>query len=128
MARSVSTPSGAEIVVYSHVDTETEAEWHDMMHDLRSSIKAAFPSMEYADRWLDREDHVIAENSFACIGISEYCSLVSIWIVPDNDLGAQWARNVEKRLQKIVTDVFGMRLAKLGHMSNGEGVYQRVDA
>jgi hypothetical protein len=110
---------------------EAVADWDDEADYLRGWIKEIFPSFEPCDKWLDREDHAIAENSFAYFGISEYCGLVALWLVRkelDWDSSAneamqdRWLAQVEKKF--LAT--FGT-LRKLGSMSNGEGVYERIE-
>jgi hypothetical protein len=109
-------------------------DWREETEQYQGWIKELFPSFEPCDKWLDREDHAIAENRFAYFGISEYCGLVALWLVKkDLDAGYyedslltpladRWLAQVEPRF----LSTFG-ELRKLGHMSNGEGVYQRID-
>jgi hypothetical protein len=157
MGRSVSYPAGA-IVAFNDVETlyfcsscalggqeegtcelcdgpleidEEHPDWDEEVYQYHERIKEIFPSFEPCDKWLDREDHAIAENSFAYFGISEYCGLVAIWLVrkelnvfdPLNyGLADRWLAQVEKKF--LAT--FGT-LRKLGSMSNGEGVYERIE-
>jgi hypothetical protein len=154
MGRSVSHPSGAivafkEITMQADIDAcneglmESEEEddsapdyfdFDELIEDYQGWIKELFPSFEPCDKWLDREDHAIAENRFAYFGISEYCGLVALWLVKkDLDAGYyedslltpladRWLAQVEGKF----LSTFG-ELKKLGNMSNGEGVYQRID-
>jgi hypothetical protein len=134
MGRSVSYPAGA-IVAFDHWDEEPDEQgfndWSWMETGLRARIKEIFPGFEPCDKWIGREDHAIAENSFAYFGISEYCGLVALWLVRkelDWDSSAneamqdRWLAQVEKKF--LAT--FGT-LRKLGSMSNGEGVYERIE-
>ena len=40
----------------------------------------------------------------------------------------RWIASAEARFRRIVAETFGVELAKLGTMSNGEGVFKRVEA
>jgi hypothetical protein len=100
------------------------------VEDFRQHLKHLFPSVESADDWIGREDHVVAENRLARFGISEYCGLVSYWIVPvepdyygpnTKALSRRWIASIEDKFVKA----FG-ELTKVGAMSNGEGVYRRI--
>lgn len=158
MGRSVSYPSDALVVTFaSSFWSCEEAEDHtdclycdgsgicqpedfdDLIYDFRQHLKELFPSVVEADRWIDREDHVLAENGLASFGMSEYCGLVAYWIVPkeyngpkgefyyssDRDISAISTRWVRQNTDKFVA-AFG-ELSKVGSMSNGEGVYRRID-
>jgi hypothetical protein len=114
-------------------------DFDELIEDFRSQLRSMFPSVEEADDWIDREDHVLAENKLARFGVSEYCGLVSYWIVPkeysgpkgqfyyssDRDISAISTRWVKSIADKFVA-AFG-ELSKVGSMSNGEGVYRRID-
>jgi hypothetical protein len=156
MGRSVSYPRGAS-VVYAETPTnsycascgdyageggcdcseedrdwrEGEVDWDWVMDDHRQTLRAMFPSFWDADEWLDREDHVLARNSLVSFGVSEYCGLMSIWLVPRGDLenagleafAERWIAAVLPKFRKA----FG-QYEKLGSMSNGEGVFRKVAA
>lgn len=156
MGRSVSTPSGASVVVRAwtdhsayycrtcahcreeeihvdpaegcprcaaadrigdiqHDDHAAQENWNDSLVNLTALLRKAFPSLEKCDKWLDREDHAILSNRHAYVGISEYCGLVAVWIVPtgaskydDPPATAQhWAAQVERRFRKIVAETYG---------------------
>jgi hypothetical protein len=114
-------------------------DFDDLIEDFRQHLKTLFPSVEEADDWIWSEDHVLAENKLARFGVSEYCGLVSYWIVPkeysgpkgqfyyssDRDISAISTRWVKSIADKFVA-AFG-ELSKVGSMSNGEGVYRRID-
>jgi len=119
-------------------DDLTHMNWDDDMVNLSAALQRAFPSLRKADRWLGREDHVVLENNLAAVTVSEYCGLVAVCLVPerrdayetrdDDPLSVQWIASAEARFRKIVAETFGIELAKLGTMSNGEGVFKRVEA
>jgi hypothetical protein len=106
--------------------------FEQLVEDFRYQLKQMFPSVENADDWIGREDHVLAENKLARFGISEYCGLVSYWIVrndrwpyDDDRAGAFSERWIASIADKFVA-AFG-ELTKVGSFSNGEGVYRRID-
>ncbi len=93
MGRSVSTPRNAEVVCYQHVsfgyDEETgefdenaaQWEWEDYLEDYRSLLSEH--GFTKADAWLDDEDHVVAKSEHWQAGISEYCDVIALWLVPN---------------------------------------------
>lgn len=93
-------------------------------------IKTAFPSVVKDDKWLDREDHAIASNSFAYFGVSEYCGLVAIWVTPVEDrdvnpaLQERWIDSIGPKFKEAVGGCFGTNLIKQGTFSNGEAIFQ----
>ena len=135
MGRSVSTPSNAQVVTYRALDIDEadDAQWifDDTLDCYLDILQRDFPSVTKADRWIGREDHVVAENGLAQFGISEYCGLVAYWIVPKEDpydgrldgIAKRWIDSIEPKF----TRAFG-EYRKIGSMSNGEGVYQRIEA
>lgn len=127
MGRSVSYPSGPAVVVFDHVEVEDQWEWDDYVEDIRSEILSAYPSSYEHDGWRDREDHIIARNTYVDFGVSEYGGLVSIWAalrddVQHPDLAETWLRCITPGFERR----FGS-LRKVGSMSNGGGVYVRKD-
>lgn len=166
MGRSVSYPSAAQVITFAtmestfadcecgaEVDTsfrgtcdscgrEVEAvgdDFDELIEDFQQHLKSLFPSVEPADSWIDNEDHVLAENKLARFGMSEYCGLVSYWIVPKEYSGPKgefyyssdrFIEPMSKRWIASISDKFVAafgELTKVGSMSNGEGVYRRID-
>ena len=133
MSRSVSVASGAVQVAYASFECEEDfasEEFQDCLYNVQGVMQYRYPSLSSCDVWLDREDHAILENYFAYIGVSEYCGLVSVWIVPkeaggyhDEIIGMapHWCSQVRLSL---AAECFGTRLNKLGNFSNGEGVFE----
>jgi len=139
MGRSVSYASGSEVVLYSYFES-TDDEYMDQMNfddcidNLQASLIATFPSLMQSEEWVGREDRAFAENDLVYVGMSEYCGVVSVWVKPKEsdyyayvqNFGPRFARQMENKLKKIVKDVFGVRLSKMGTFSNGESVYNAV--
>ena len=132
MSRSVSVPHYAEAVAYTAIDPDNVEDFQDqVIEPLVYSLKKAFPSLYEDDQWLDREDHVIARNRHGLFGISEYCGLLAVWIVPadeESNLSAPWCARAEAKLCAVVQDVFGLRLRSVGCASNGEQFFERVES
>ena len=139
MARSVSYASGSVYIEYAHVDYGDEEDNYSFDCDVdyfRNQLKTAFKSVNGVDFWIDREDHVVAENSFAQFGISEYGDVVSIWCVPVepsyyNDGGWEnlrdnWIGQIENNFVKIARSSFGTPIIKIGTFSNGEAVFRAL--
>jgi len=130
MSRSVSTPRGASHVAYAAIDPDNVDDFESEVIDpLTYSLQKAFPSLYPDDTWLDREDQAILRNRHAQFGLSEYCGLIAVWVVPDEDsnLAAQWCSSIEVKLDAVVAETFGWRLRRIGTASNGESFFERVD-
>jgi hypothetical protein len=127
MARSVSTPSGCAAVCYqdaSHI--KNNYDYDDYKRNIMGEAKELFPSMEPCNQWLGREDLAILENQLAYIGISEYCGIVAIWLLPKDDieytgLAEGWC---EKAVPKF--DSAFSEYRRIGTASNGESFFEKV--
>jgi hypothetical protein len=147
MGRSVNYLNNATVIIYFPFESEydengnfdedlTSLNWDDLKCNLISEIKNKLPSFYEVDKWDNRETHIILENNLCYIGLSEYCGLVSLSVAPRNsdnidyfltyrDNFAEYhSKQIEKTLQKIVDNISGKRLIKIGSFSNGEGVYK----
>lgn len=106
---------------------DVELDWRQACEDWSEQARRLWPSMWDADDWRGREDHVIARNRLADFGVSEYCGLMAFWLVPRNEapeaLAERWCAQAFAKLESE----FGT-LRKRGHMSNGCGVYSRIEA
>jgi hypothetical protein len=140
MGRSVSTPANAYLVAYCDWFNPTDEEgnpenrepenydWDDYVEGVVEYAKELWPSLSSCgDRvWLGREDRALLENNLVYLGVSEYCGLAAVWVVPkDGDyehLATRWCNQISAKFDKAFAS-----LRKLGTMSNGEGVYQRVE-
>lgn len=106
-------------------------DYDELIEDFQQHLKFLYPSVEPADDWIGNEDHVLAENRLARFGMSEYCGLVAYWIVPKEPHSGNW--NLDHLADRWIASIedkfvaaFG-ELTKVGSMSNGEGVYRRID-
>ena len=104
------------------------------MDDFAEAICKAFPSTSPCDEWVGREDHAVAENSFAYFGVSEYCGLVSMWVTPKDDddaintgLRDKWIESIGPKFAKVARNSFGQSLVQVGRFSNGEAFFQPVN-
>ncbi|MEP6868910.1 MAG: hypothetical protein ABJA20_10375 [Novosphingobium sp.] len=138
MARSVSSPSGAQVAYrdLGEIDAE-DADWeyNCLCEHICAEARRAFPSFELHDGWRGREDRILLRNSYADIGLSIYGSIAAIWIAERDD-PAYWDRDARTacspRAQHWLHQItprfmraFG-ELERIGCMSNGESVYRRV--
>lgn len=131
MGRSISTHRNAYTTFFTTFESEdddSQWEWDNFVGCIQDILSTKYKSLRDADRWVDREDHVILENYVAEISISEYCGGVAICLAPrdtDNPLHEGWCGQVYKGFHEILNKYF-QGYIRIGHMSNGEGVYQRV--
>jgi hypothetical protein len=108
--------------------------WRDFIADLQSLIKSRYPSMSECDRWADREEHIILENSRGEVSVSEYCGLVCICLAPrdpDNPLDQGWCDRSATAFERFLENHYRhCALLSRGHASNGEQFFaplQRPD-
>lgn len=131
MGRSVSTPQGAFLVAYDHIDYEDEYDdwsFSDFVDDVIYRAKRRWPSLTEDDGWAGREDRVLMSNGLVQLGVSEYCGLVAVWMraLPDLEseaLAERWMNQIAGDF-----DVEYARLRRLGVMSNGGAVFERMSA
>lgn len=128
MGRGVSVPRDATTVTYidiSEIDTEDEYEYEDMLLCIMETLRDKMPSLRDSDEWIGREDNTILENQLVYIGVSSYCDIMSLWIVPKDqylDLALNWIYKVAHHVKELGN------LTKQGTMSNGVSVYKRKEA
>lgn len=137
MGRSVSYAMGSEIVVY--LDFKEPYEWDDFVDSLYEILTDKYKSLTKCDEWVGREDHAILENELIHIGISEYCGLVSLWVVPKSGdfytvntekfyLARNYCNQIEKGFRNLILQHFPRCVyTRLGTFSNGESVYRSVE-
>lgn len=135
MGRSVSTHRHSVATVYLNPEFDQDDaryEWDSFIEDLRENVlKPRYPSLSDCDRWLDREDHIVAENRQIEISVSEYCGCVAVCLAPldpDNGFHVAVAERLAAGFQATVESAFkSCALRSLGSMSNGERVFQKID-
>ncbi len=140
MGRSVSSLSRATHLTYVHLPDEDGEEngyldFSELLDDMREALSEALPSLDDADRWDGREDHIIAENRLVEVAVSEYCGLMCVsarprqWEgyrgEPTEAMGEHWLDQVWPKVEKVAS-YYGVRLNRLGGMSNGESVYAKA--
>lgn len=132
MGRSVYVPSGAEVVAYVNVECEDSFEYDMLKESLVYSLEVAFPSVSEDSGYVGREGVVIASNRLVKFVVAEYCGLLSVSIVPNDDeyyaLGKNFANKISARFKSVVAGVCGAVYYKVGSFSNGEGVYAKAEA
>lgn len=133
MGRSVSYATGSVIKAYIDVSyIECEFDWMDFVGDIRSRVKSMWKSFDNCNEWLDREDQAILENNLAYIGVSEYCGLACLWLVPKDthdqygncqgtQLSEPWCLRIAEKFEKTFSEY-----RKIATASNGEAFYERV--
>ena len=123
MGRGVSVPSDAETVAYIDIsELEKDYEYDEIILDIMEQLKDKMPSLQETNEWLGREDKVILENALAYIGVSYYCGLMSLWIVPKyqyEQLAYNWISKIAHHVTKLGD------LIKQGTMSNGVSIFER---
>ena len=149
MGRSVNYLDNAEVVLYFPIENEYNEEgkfdeflsqmnWDDMIDNLTYAIKAKLPSYYVVkDKWGNRETRIILENNLCSIGISEYCSLVSLSVAPRSEtnyygsegqykenFAIHHANQIEGTLEKVLHDLGLKNLHKIATASNGEAFFE----
>lgn len=112
-----------------------EVEWDYFVEDIIATATEQWPSLLPAEcHWLGNEYRVLVKNSHCYIGVSEYCGLASIWLVPRTE-GSDWssedtsglALNWCSKIGPKFKELFG-ELEKVGTFSNGEAVYRKKES
>lgn len=131
MGRSVSTPNDTINVAYATCDGD-EWDWRDAVENMQGVAQYRYKSLSRCNEWIGREDRAVLENDHCYIGVSEYCGLVSVWIVAKgadrysdpSGLATHWCSSVD--LQPLA-ECFGPRLISRGTFSNGEQFFAPAD-
>lgn len=156
MGRSVSYLSNADAVYYFDVSNmgyansfneetgdwdgpveydefQSREDWELMIDNLQSTLRHRYPSIREADRWEDREDHIIAENDLVEIAVAEYSGLASVSLRLKDDesiagLAGGWLARTIDRVHRVIAEAVRYpELSRMGTFSNGTGVFNRVD-
>jgi hypothetical protein len=112
----------------SHI-LEGETDWDRLKDDLVMRAKALFPSLYEADGWRGREDHTLARNGLIDFGVSEYCGLMAVWMVPRADFERAGLEEMAERWIESVTAKFQAEFGeyyRVGGFSNGTSLYQKT--
>jgi len=85
------------------------------IENLRDDLVSLFPSFAETDTWEYNEIHIVARNTFAKVGISEYCGRIAISLIPVTDadnyihsgeamfnLGTHWINQVTPKFLSAV--------------------------
>jgi len=130
MGRSVSTPSNACAIAYQYLESVDYWDFQEWLEDIKARIAHIWPSFSPCDTWFDREDHAIMENHLTYIGISEYCGMTAIWIVPKTD--NQSGRCIYALAKHFITRIQPKFMAefnhyhRIGRFSNGESIFEKA--
>ena len=115
----------------SYDEWQAQDDWDNWLYYITEQLKEKMPSLETCDEWLGNEDKAILENRFCYIGVSEYCGLACLWLVPKEldtyysdeasliPLQSHWLDNAVDKVEAL------SELYKLGTFSNGEAIYER---
>ena len=107
-------------------------DWDNLKLWVTEVCQEHWPSLWENPRHLNNEDFILLENHLAQIGVSEYCGLVSLWVVPTGDsteyysgenvtgLAEHWCNQIRNKFHTL----FG-ELTKHGTASNGEAFFTR---
>lgn len=130
MGRCVYTPSRAVATAYGHFEGEG-FEWENLLCDLSAAISGRYPSFRPAAGWRDREGRIILRSRTCSVVVGEYCGCLSVSLVVDDDgeyraLSHSWAGQISRNWQRLVESTLPNPMWRVGVMSNGEAVYQRV--
>ena len=136
MARSVSTPRDTAHVVHLDASEYDQDTWGDFIDDVRYVLCDRFPSVTEDGGWIERENRIIASNAFAHFGVSEYCGLAAVWVAPREQgycgegataLRDRWIDQIGPSFDKLFS-CWGNALRQIGRFSNGEALFQPVNA
>ena len=135
MSRTVSTPTDAQCVAYQDVREHDYDSFQWWLEDTTEYATSLWPSFRDCDKWLDREDHAVLENSLCYFGVSQYCGLAALWLVPKdyptdgyfsgNEYILPLAENFIRRIAPNFHKAFG-QYRKIGTFSNGEAIYEQI--
>lgn len=131
MSRSVSYGRGSILKEYfSLEEDDLDFNFDFLIEDLIQQIIDKFSDYELFEeknRWLGDEDKVLLSGEYFEIGISEYCGLCCLWVVPSKNEEIP----EEEKLKHIdlIKDRFSTfgTLRHLGTFSNGEAIFEEKE-
>ena len=120
----------------NYVETEEYDEfiagetYADTIQYIQDTLTEKFPSLDEADEWEGREDHIIVNSGFVNVAVSEYCGLMAISVAcayeydfyDDRDLTG-FADRMTSTVGAFVEKTLGT-LKKVGGFSDGTSVYE----
>jgi hypothetical protein len=125
----VETPCPVEeehnIVEYDSDDFQNDLMW------FTEQVQEMWPSLSKTDSWLDREVHVVLENSLVEVSVSEYCGLVALSVAPKEGyyadaeypgLSQHWADQIKSRFM----DKFS-QYNRVGGFNDGTSLYEKAE-
>ena len=152
MSRSVSTHPYAVATAYIALNDEPDKDgyflWEDFIDDLRNVLTGdsgvdsgllvngkpftGFDGYNHADRWVGREDHVILAGELTEISVSEYDGLVAVCLAPldpDEPSHRHACEHAAPFFNALLRAAYPSSfLRKVGTFSNGESVYETLQA
>ena len=124
MGRGVSYPTNATVIEYVDISDIVEQEYFDdFIDNIIYDLMDKMPSLYRSDKWIGNENHIILENDFAQIGISTYCDMMTLWVVPKGyypNLEDKWICRITPNIEYYATHY------RIGTMSNGVSVFKKV--
>ena len=131
MGRSVSYPTDATTVLFvREEDPDDVFFFEDALEEFKSLMTEYFKSLGETDVWVGREDHAVLENNLAYFGISEYCGMLSLWVLPKEDfinLSVNWTNQIADKFKKAVKNSFGEVCVAVGRFSDGTSLYEKEE-
>lgn len=98
----------------------------DAIDELVFELSRRYPSLYEGEGWAGREGRVIAENRHGQFVLYEYCGMLNLCLVPeDNPLSTYWMESVSRGVTESVASI-GNTYTRLGTFSNGENLYERA--
>ena len=134
MSRSVAVPNNVCVVAYAYFEeNEDEGDdaanylWQFAKEEFITELLGKYSSLHEVSDWIEQDCHVLLENKYAQIGISEYCGVVACWAKPKDYLetpvdGLAVAFCSKVRLASPARN-FGTLISLVGRCSNGYCVY-----
>lgn len=131
----------SDVPLYSDWDRAEDWDYNkELICDAVKEVCPNYDSLTRTERWGNRETLIILESDYAIIGISEYCSLVSLSIALDDETNDQywddsdyikykyqieedWAK-IEKAIQTAFPTSF---LKRVGGFSDGTSIYEYLN-
>jgi hypothetical protein len=118
--------------VKDYNDFFAQDEWESFIDNIKYTLKGKFKTLYNSDEWEGRECHIILENQYAIVAISDYCGLASISVSCNYEYDGWDDKNLTGLAERYTENVgafiveqFG-EYKKIGSFSNGEGVFEKV--